>query len=105
MNIGTFTKEGNNIIGSISTIGAQFSQVVFEAITAKGNGPSYIIHADGGELGAAWVKTSKDGLEYLSVSFRGPFVTKPVYAAMFQNKDGKTYSLVWDEPTEQQLGD
>ena len=60
MNIGTFTKnEAGEIVGKISTFGAQFDGVAFEAITKSGNGPTHIITTDAGELGAAWEKTSE----------------------------------------------
>ena len=36
MNIGTFTKQGNDYTGSISTFGASFDQVKFEAIRSAG---------------------------------------------------------------------
>jgi uncharacterized protein (DUF736 family) len=98
MIIGTFTKSNNDLTGSISTFGAQFPEVTFEAITKNGNGPDFVIHANGSELGAAWKKVSQDGKKnYISVSFKGPLLTKDVYAAMFETKTPGSYALVWDE--------
>jgi uncharacterized protein (DUF736 family) len=99
MNIGTFKKNEDGFVGSISTFGGQFKKVVFEAISREGNGPDYIVHADGGELGAAWNKTSeKKGTEYISVSFKGPFLAAPVYASLVEStKAPGTFSLLWSE--------
>jgi uncharacterized protein (DUF736 family) len=104
MNIGTFKKSGKNLEGSISTFGAQFPAVTFEAITKTGNGPDYrITTPEGGELGAAWQKTSGDGnTNYLSVTFKGPLLPKPINAALFETKKAGTHNLVWDEPKKQQ---
>ncbi len=98
MNIGTFTKKQGVLTGKISTFGAQFEGVSFEAITAKGNGPTHIITTDAGELGAAWEKTSKAGNKYLSVSFKGPLLAQPINAALVETKEPGTFALVWNEP-------
>ena len=100
MNIGTFTKnEAGQIVGKISTFGAQFDGVAFEAITKSGNGPTHIVTTDAGELGAAWEKTSEKGNKYLSVSLKGPFLSQPINAALLEStKEPGTYALVWNEP-------
>lgn len=99
MIIGNFTKAKNGYSGNISTFGAQFAEVTFEKVEAKGNGPNYIIksHA-GGELGAAWEKTSGEGKTYLSVSFKGPLLARPINAALASLD--KSPVLVWSEPRE-----
>jgi uncharacterized protein (DUF736 family) len=100
MNIGTFTKnEAGEIVGQISTFGAQFDGVAFERIAKSGNGPDYVVTTDQGELGAAWEKTSEKGNKYLSVSLKGPFLDKPVNAALLEStKEPGTFALVWNEP-------
>ena len=98
MIIGTFTKTKDGFTGKISTFGAQFSEVTFEKIEAKGNGPNYIIHAGEGELGAAWEKTSSEGKTYLSVSFKGPLLSAPINAALASLD--KSPVLVWSEKRE-----
>jgi uncharacterized protein (DUF736 family) len=99
MIIGTFKKTKDGFTGNISTFGAQFPEVTFEKIEAKGKGPNYIIHtAEGGELGAAWEKTSGEGKTYLSVSFKGPLLSQPINAALASLD--KSPVLVWSEPRE-----
>jgi uncharacterized protein (DUF736 family) len=100
MNIGTFTKQANgDFHGSIVTIGVVFQAVALEKINSTSpNAPAYIVTVDGGELGAAWIKTSKEGKEYLSVSLKGPFVTKPVYAALVESEKAPgNFALLWSE--------
>ena len=103
MNIGTFTKnESGEIVGKISTFGAQFDGVAFEKIATKGNGPDYIVTTDAGELGAAWQKTSEKGNKYLSVSLKGPFLPHTINAALLEStKEPGAYALVWNEPKKQ----
>lgn len=98
MIIGTFTKTKDGYTGSISTFGAQFPAVTFEKVEAKTDkAPNYIIHtAEGGELGAAWEKTSGEGKTYLSVSFKGPLLAAPINAALASLD--KSPVLVWSEP-------
>lgn len=99
MNIGQFTKKPNgDYQGSICTFGFLAATVTLEAVKAKGDGPGYIVHTPTGELGAAWTRTSKAGNEYLSVSFRGPLLAKPIFAALVATEDENTFALVWSEP-------
>ena len=99
MIIGQFTKtKEGSYTGSITAIGAVFPKVAFEPVAPDGKGPNFQITAQGCDLGAAWNKTSeRTGKGYLSVSFRGPFVTGPIYGALVETDDGK-YALVWTEP-------
>ena len=100
MNIGLFsTKDNGTIAGEIVAIGAQIADVAFEAITKTGNSPDYIITANGGELGAAWKKTSKEGNTYLSVSLKSPFLPAPVNCALVQSQQNPgQWALRWSEP-------
>ncbi len=100
MNIGTFTKtKQGDFTGKIATFGGQFDDVSFEKIEAQGNGPNYIIHTDGGELGAAWEKTSEKGNTYYSVSLKGPFLSRPINAALVEStREPGNFALVWSEP-------
>ncbi|WP_226019358.1 DUF736 family protein [Novosphingobium sp. FKTRR1] len=100
MNIGQFTKnESGFIVGSIVSPFGTLKGVSFEPITAKGNGPNYILTIDGGELGAAWSKTSAKGNEYHSVSIRSPFLPASVNCALLEStRTPGTFALVWDEP-------
>jgi uncharacterized protein (DUF736 family) len=101
MNIGQFTKaENGDFSGKASVLFGQ-SVVTLEKVKAEGNKPGFIIHVDGSEVGAAWEKTSAGGNAYTSVSFDLPTQPAPIYGALFANKDGSTYSLVWDRPKPQ----
>lgn len=101
MNIGSFKQQENgDYIGQIDTFGYTAASVTIEAITTKGSGPDYIVHTPTGELGAAWKKVSEKGNNYLSVSFKGPLVQGPIYAALVATNEKGTFALVWSEPRE-----
>jgi uncharacterized protein (DUF736 family) len=100
MIIGQFTKNENGfIVGSIASPFGILQDVSFEPITQTGNGPSYRMTVDSGELGAAWTKKSAKGNEYHSVTIRSPFLPAPVNCALLEStRTPGTYNLVWDEP-------
>jgi uncharacterized protein (DUF736 family) len=50
------------------------------------------------EIGAAWAKTSRDGREYLSVKLDDPSFKEPVFANLFEDEGGGTFSLIWSRP-------
>ena len=66
--------------------------------------PSHRIHANRFEAGAAWTKQTNDGREYLSLKLDDPTFTAPIFANLFEDKDGKGHSLVWSRLTRCQGG-
>ena len=96
MNIGTLTRDGKGFTGKIGTFGF-IANVTLAPLTNE-NGPAYTVQANGGELGIAWNKTSREGKEYISVLFKGPLFPKGIWAAIFESKTPGTFNLVWDEP-------
>lgn len=98
MNIGQFKRENGVIVGSIASPFGILSNVAFEAIQQKGNGPSHILTTDAGELGVAWEKTSAKGNKYLSVSLKSPFLPAPVNCALLESTTNPgNFALVWDD--------
>jgi uncharacterized protein (DUF736 family) len=100
--IGCFRKEGENFIGTITTLQLN----VRARITAVENkiSPSaadYIVtHVTGGsfapELGAAWKRHSKDhGAPYIMVEIDDPSCAEPIAAVLWKGKDDYYY-LYWD---------
>ena len=97
MNIGTFTKDSKGFTGKIGTFGF-VADVVMAPVQSSAKGPEFTIQANGGEIGIAWNKTSREGKEYISVLFKGPLFPKGIWAALFETKTPGTFNLVWDEP-------
>ena len=96
-NIGTFKKSGNDYTGEIVTMSLQKKNVriVAEEASANENAPSHRVFVGAVEIGAAWLKTSKEEREYLSIKLDDPSFTAPIFANLFEGEDGKTYNLIW----------
>ena len=100
MNIGILKAKDGGYFGNLPTL--NLTGVSFEAIEKKGNGPDFRITVEGGELGAAWKKTSGKGNDYLSAQIDSPVFSAPINFAVFP-KDGFAVAA-WDrsKPTEQE---
>lgn len=94
-NIGTFKKSGGEYQGAIFTLALQAMSVCIVPIESpSGNSPSHRVMMGEVEIGAAWAKTTKDDRPYLSVKLDDPSFVAPIFAQLFEGKDGD-YDLVW----------
>jgi hypothetical protein len=50
------------------------------------------------EIGAAWSKRSEEGRDYPSLKLDDPSFNTPIYANLFDDKDGESYTLIWSRP-------
>jgi len=96
-NIGSFKKVGNDYQGEIVTMSLQKKSVriVAEEASANENAPSHRVFVGRAEIGAAWLKTSKEDREYLSIKLDDPSFSAPIFASLFADEDGKTHNLIW----------
>ena len=99
--IGTFKKSGNEFTGEIVTLSVQAKgvRIVPEANRANDNAPSHRVMVGRAEIGAAWTKKSNEGREYLGLKLDDPSFNAPIYANLFDDEEGDTYSLIWSRPT------
>ena len=100
--IGTFKKTGNNeYTGEIVTLSLQTKNVriVPEARATGENAPSHRVFVGRAEIGAAWSKTSNEGRAYLGLKLDDPSFNAPIYANLFDDEDGETFSLIWSRPS------
>ncbi len=83
MNIGFFTKqEDGSLVGNLPTMGLQ--NISLEPVAStKDNSPNFRATVEDAELGAAWLKRTKEGKAYLSLSVVRPGL-ETVYLAIFQ---------------------
>jgi uncharacterized protein (DUF736 family) len=51
------------------------------------------------EIGAGWLKTSRDGRDYHTVTLDDPSFPAPIYANLVEDRDGDSYSLIWSRPS------
>jgi uncharacterized protein (DUF736 family) len=100
-NIGTFTKnEAGAFIGEIVTLSFQAKNVrlVPETNRANENAPSHRAYVGRAEIGAAWPKRSAEQRDYLSVKLDDPSFNAPIYANLFDDEEGGSYTLIWSRP-------
>jgi len=96
MIIGKFTKAAEGYTGSIETLTLSIASVRFEPVAKRRNedAPDFRITASYRDIGAAWLKTTGEDKEYLSVQLDDPTFQKPLSCALFQGKDGG-HVLTW----------
>lgn len=97
-NIGTFTKtEQGGFIGEIVTLSFQARNVRFvpEMNSDNKDAPSHRVYVGRAEIGAVWSKRSSEGRSYESVKLDDPSFNVPIYANLFEDEGGETYSLIW----------
>ena len=95
--IGSFKKSGNEFQGEIVTLSVQAKGVRIgpETNRTSDNAPSHRVFVGRAEIGAAWSKRSSEGRDYLSVKLDDPSFTTPIYANLFDDEGGETFSLIW----------
>ncbi|MBA3895951.1 MAG: DUF736 domain-containing protein [Sphingomonadaceae bacterium] len=98
--IGTFKKSGDEYTGEIVTLSVQARgvRIVPEANRSSDNAPSHRVMVGRAEIGAAWAKRSNDNRDYLGLKLDDPSFNAPIYANLFDDEGGETYSLIWSRP-------
>ena len=96
-NIGSFKKVGKEFQGDIVTLSVQAKgvRIVAEDNRSNENAPSHRIFVGRAEIGAAWSKRSEEGRDYLSLKLDDPSFTAPIFANLFDDPDGESYTLIW----------
>ena len=97
-NIGTFKKAGNDYHGEIVTLTLQTNNVRIVSVPNQPNenAPSHRVYVGRAEVGGGWPRQSAEGRDYLSIKIDDPSLSKPIYASLFADDDGDTFSLVWN---------
>ena len=95
-NIGTFTKaEDGTLSGFIKTLQLN-TKAKFSPLEATSNGgPDFRIFAGNVEIGAAWKRMSQQDRPYISVKLDDPSFNAPIYANLFNDEDGESFTLIW----------
>jgi uncharacterized protein (DUF736 family) len=73
-------------------------RIFAETNRSSENAPSHRIYVGRAEIGAAWSKRSEEGRDYLSIKLDDPSFNAPIYANLFDDEDGESYSLLWSRP-------
>jgi len=106
-NIGSFKKVGNDFQGEIVTLSVQAKgvRIVAETNHSNHNVPSHRVYVGRAEIGAAWSKCSEEGRTYLSLKLDDPSFNAPIYANLFHEEDGETYTLIWSRSSRNKNAD
>jgi uncharacterized protein (DUF736 family) len=96
-NIGSFKKVSSEFQGEVVTLSLQTKgvRIVPETSRANDNAPSHRVYVGRAEIGAAWPKRSTEGRDYLSVKLDDPSFNAPIYANLFKDDEGETFTLIW----------
>ena len=99
--IGTFKKAGNEYVGDIVTLSVQAKGVRIVPVQNRpsDNAPTHRVTVGRAEIGAAWTKRSNEDREYLGLKLDDPSFTGPIFANLFDDEGGDTYSLIWSRPS------
>jgi uncharacterized protein (DUF736 family) len=96
--IGTFKKSANGeFVGDIVTLSVQAKgvRIVPDRNPPSENAPTHRAFVGNAEVGAAWAKQSNEGRAYLGIKLDDPSLSAPVYANLFEDEGGETFSLIW----------
>ena len=106
-NIGSFKKVGNELQGEIVTLSVQTKgvRIVPETNRSNDNAPSHRVYVGRAEIGAAWSKRSNEGRDYLSVKLDDPSFMAPIYANLFDDAEGETFTLETRKYAQHSLAD
>ena len=101
--IGSFKKSGNEFQGEIVTLSVQAKgvRIVAETTASNDKAPSHRVFVGRAEIGAAWSKRSEEGRDYLSLKLDDPSFNAPIYANLFDDEGGETFSLIWSRGRKQ----
>lgn len=93
--IGSFTRQADgSYSGSIKTLTLNVKTAQLRANDKTDEkAPDYRIFSGQTEFGAAWVRTSRENREYLSVKLDDPSFPAPIYASLVEVEGG--HSLIW----------
>lgn len=93
--IGSFTRQADgSYSGSIKTLTLNVKAAQLRANDKTDDkAPDFRIFSGQTEFGAAWVRTSRENREYLSVMLDDPSFPAPIYASLVEVEGGR--GLIW----------
>jgi uncharacterized protein (DUF736 family) len=99
-NIGSFKRVGQEYTGEIVTLSVQAKGVRIVPETSRPNdkAPSHRVFVGRAEIGAGWARKSAEDRDYLSVKLDDPSFSQPIYASLFEDDGGESFSLIWSRP-------
>lgn len=94
--IGTFTANDNgSFTGIVETLTLRIKTLIRPVDKDSDKAPDFRLASSAIEYGAAWLKTSREGRDYLSVKLDDPSFPAPIYATLIETDTAGQYSLIW----------
>jgi len=98
--IGSFTKSDDGIFsGTIKTLTLTIKARFVPVGKKSDKAPDLRVVVGDIEIGAGWIKTSKENRDYYAMTLDDPSFPAPIYANLVEDKDGDSYSLIWSRPS------
>ena len=100
--IGIFKKTDSGYEGKVQTLTLK-ADLTIESVSKKNdNQPDYrvfqVTEAFKSDIGAAWLKKSREGSEYLSVSIDDVSFPAKIYCRLVKTGAEKGHTLFWERP-------
>jgi uncharacterized protein (DUF736 family) len=93
--IGNFSSNDTGFAGSIRTLAINVKARIARVDNPSEKGPQFRVYAGSVEFGAAWLKTSGEGRDYLSVKLDDPSFPAPIYATLTEVEGEDGHQLIW----------
>ena len=96
--IGEFTTNGNTIVGNVRTLTVAMKARLNPIERVSRDAPDFRVTSGAAEVGAGWNSVSANGEPYISLKLDDPSFNAPIYANLFDDEEGDTFSLIWSRP-------
>src|SRR5262249_1724210 len=95
--LGPFTKAGNEVPAEIVSLSGQAKGAppAAQPNRTSDSAPPHRVSRGRAEIGASSSKRASEGRDYRSVKLDDPSFTTPIYANLFDDEGGETFSLIW----------
>ena len=94
----TLTQDGG-YTGEITTLTLRHKATLIPSDFSGDKAPDFRVVAGPAEIGVAWLKTSRNGGDYLAVRLDDPTFPAPIWANLVESHDEDgIYKLLWDRP-------
>jgi uncharacterized protein (DUF736 family) len=98
--IGGFTKSNDGAFsGTIKTLTLAIKARFIPVEKKSDKAPDLRVVVGDIEIGACWLKTSRDGRDYHAVMLDDPSFPAPISANLVEGEAAGSYNLIWSRPS------
>lgn len=93
-NIGTFTRQGEDLVGEIRTLTLKAKASIKPVAKSGEQAPDHRVFSNGVEIGAGWSMISKTSNKpYVKIKLDDPSFAAAIYCRLIETPEGQV--LVW----------